>query len=279
MPSPMRDLKTFRVSFIFMLVTLAVLATVSLVVAAFYPINTDDSSAADWSSVSVFRTDPTGDVITATEDIVNVWIATSAVTTTPESLNFMIETSAAPALNPPGTNTRAAMAIIDCDQDGFDNEVHDRKIAFLISGNSSYDDMTLVAQGSFPESGGYFILPGPEYGERVGETAFVEWRVPVSELPPDDQDPDTNCRGSVYIRFATARVTISIFGSVTVTTVDEISSLTVYNVETGEPTSVTLSSFRAATDDAWQREAILLALASVAAILWISVVVTARRRG
>ncbi|MBI5649972.1 MAG: hypothetical protein HZC40_05910 [Chloroflexi bacterium] len=277
--------RALRISFITLNVLFAVLATVSVVLAAFYPINTDDNSTADWSGVPVFQTDPASDVITGTEDIINAWVATSAVTTTASSLNFMIETRTAPALNLPSNSTRAVTAIIDCDRDGLDNEVHDRKISYSLSNRSNGpNDQTLVCQGTYPASGQCFILPGtgspgPEFGERVGSTAFVEWGVPVNELPPDDMDTN-NCRGLVDIRFAISHVIIPTlpWNPVTITFVDQTTPLQVFNVAGGVPTRVTLSSFQSANDNAGNRQPLILTLAMVAMVLWFGVVIFIRRR-
>jgi hypothetical protein len=274
-----------RTSFIAINVGMALLATVSVVVAAFYPINTDDNSIADWSGVPVFQTDPASDVITGTEDIINTWIATSAVTTTASSLNFMVETRSAPALNLPSNSTRAVTAIIDCDRDGLDNEVHDRKISYSLSNRSNGpNDQTLVCQGTYPASGQCFILPGtgspgPEFGERVGSTAFVEWRVPVNELPPDDMDT-VNCRGLVGIRFAVSHVIIPTlpWNPVTITFVDQTTPLQVFNVAGGAPTRVMLSNFHAANDTAENRQMLTFGLAMLATVLWFGVVIFIRSR-
>ncbi|MBI5302096.1 MAG: hypothetical protein HY868_08170 [Chloroflexi bacterium] len=274
--------RTLRTSFIIVNLLMALLATVSVVAAAFYPINTNDNSTADWNTVAVFQTDPASDVITGTEDILNTWVAVSAVTTTASSLNFMVETRTAPALNVSGNAQRGVVAIIDCDRDGLDNEAHDRMITYLLG--NSYNDQTSVCQGSYPQSGQCYILPGtgaagPEFGERVGSTAFIEWRVPVTDLPPDDLDTN-NCRGLVNIRFATVILIIPSlpWNPVTITNIDQTTPLQVYNVAGGTPTRVALSSFRSASDDAWNRQIITLALAGIATILWIGVIVSIRRR-
>lgn len=243
---------------------MALVGTVTVALAAMYTISTTDSSTADWNGVPLFQTDPPGDVTNADEDIINVWVASSLEivgTETITNLNFLMQTAGAPALNLP---YRGAAAIIDCDRDGVDNESHDRMVNYGRNG-----DVVFICQGNRT---GYCFNEGDygsnsPFGERVGDTAYVEWRVRVTELPPDVLNSN-NCRNIVRIRFAT-------FDNSNSTPIDQTSPQKVWDINQGAPTVVRLQDFRATSRE--RERAVPAAFLSMVAVLGASVWAYRRR--
>ncbi len=165
--------------------------------AAVYNIDTNDGSISEWAAqgVPVFQTDAVGDTQNggaANDDIVQTWVATGNGGNT---LYFLMKLNAAPALN--ANNNRAAVASIDCDNDGVDEEPEDRLIVYY-PGN----DWLIISQGNQS----YYTFGNANQGQRADppEDDYIEWSVNLSQLPPDSQTPGVDCRGTVGIRFATA---------------------------------------------------------------------------
>ena len=260
---------SLRIGFVLWTIVMALVGTVTVALAAMVNISTPDNSLADWNGVAVFQTDPAGDVITATEDIINVWVASSlSGTQTITNLNFLMQTRGAPALS---QSYRQAVAFIDCDRDGVDNEDHDRIVSYGLQ-----NDRVIISQGNqgqmFYEGDCASNCP---YGERVSSTAYIEWRVGAADLPPDPPggpNPDSNCRNIVNIRFATISVN-PINGRTT--TIDQTSPLKVWDINQGAPTVVRLQDFRATSRE--RERAVPAAFLSMVAVLGASVWAYRRR--
>jgi hypothetical protein len=251
---------SLRFGFVLWTIVVTLVGTVSVALAAMYNISTTDDTITDWVGVSVFQTDPRGEVTNADEDIINVWVASSleiSGTETITNLNFLMETAGAPALN---RQYRGAAAIMDCDGDGVGNEDHDRMVIY-----GRNDDMVSICQGNrvrcFYEGDCESDCP---FGERVGNTAFVEWRVRVTELPPDGLNSN-NCRNSVSIRFATLSVYLG------TTIIDQTSPLRGWNI----PTVVQLQDFRATSRE--RESAVRAAFLSLMGVLGTSIWAYRRR--
>jgi len=185
-------IQTFRIPALLFIVGLILLIGGGRAFAAIYNIDTDDGSIAEWSAqgIPVFQTDATGDTInggTANDDIVQAWVATGNGGNT---LYFLMELAASPALN--ADSNRTAVASIDCDNDGVDEEPEDRLISYFPGNDTLY-----IVTGDQN-----FYTPGnANQGQRVNQ--YIEWSVDLSQLPPDSQTPGVDCRNQVGIRFGT----------------------------------------------------------------------------
>ena len=197
--------------------------------AAIYNIDTDDGSISEWAAqgIPVFQTDAVGDVQnggTANDDIVQTWVATGNGGNT---LYFLMQLNAAPALN--ANNNRTAVASIDCDNDGVDEEPEDRLIVYY-PGN----DWLVIAQGDQS----FYTWGSANQGQRADppDDEYIEWSVDLSQLPPDSQTPGVDCRNQIGIRFGTADSSTN-----PTSVLDDTSPLRVWN----SPTAINLKDIQA----------------------------------
>jgi hypothetical protein len=185
----------FALSIAISLVMMLISATIAF--ATLYNVNTNDGNVNEWQSQGIpgFQTDPAGDTINgggSTEDIIETRVASGNDNT----LYFLLKTAAAPAVNAPGY---IAVASIDCNHNGIDQEFDDRLIVYMPHlGSPVGPERVMVYTG---DQSMFFAL-GPEAGQQVGE--YIEWGVPIDQLPPDDNSPAVDCRNQVGIRFGTA---------------------------------------------------------------------------
>jgi len=193
--------------------------------AAIYNIDTDDGTVNEWFSqgIPVFQTDPAGDTINGggpTDDILQAWVATGNGGNT---LYFLMELADQPPLST--NSSRTAVASIDCDFDGVDQEPEDRLISY------------------FPETDTHYIVTGDQnyytpgnasQGQRVNQ--YIEWSVDLSQLPPDSQTPGVDCTNQVNIRFGTGDNT-----TFPATVLDETTPLKGWNI----PTTVNVKELQA----------------------------------
>ena len=200
--------------------------------AAIYNIDTDDGSISEWAaqSIPVFQTDAVGDTQdggTANDDIVRAWVATG---NGGKTLYFLMQLNAAPALN--ADSNRTAVASIDCDNDGIDEEPEDRLIVYY-PGN----DWLIISQGDQS----YYTFGNANQGQRADppDDEYIEWSVDLDQLPPDSQTPGVNCRGQIGIRFGTADSATN-----PATVLDDTNPLRGWNV----PTAINLKDIQARHD-------------------------------
>lgn len=202
-----------------LIIFIALLASFTIVYAATYNINTNDNTASDWTPVGVFQTDPTGDFVaspdglqSANDDIIEARVATGpAGGSTGTDLYFYLKVAGTNAVS---EQYHVPVAYIDCDADGPQNgpydewEQTDRMIIYRPTADDVYD-----CEGVPPGYGvsqSCFVIPDAsaitqEYGERPADALnVIEWRMPINMLPPDDYDPQGDCRGTVKIQFFTA---------------------------------------------------------------------------
>ena len=215
----------YRIPFILAVIGLLFFAVGTTTFAAIYTIDTDDGSISEWAAqgIPVFQTDPTGDTQnggTPNDDIVQTWVATG---NNGNTLYFLMELNADPALD--ADSNRSAAASIDCDNDGIDQEPEDRIVTYW-----PQNDWVIISQGDQS----YYTMGTSNQGQRVGK--YVEWGVDLDQLPPDDQTPDVNCRGAVKIRFGTADNATS-----PATILDDTSPLRGWNI----PTAINLQEIQA----------------------------------
>ncbi len=218
-------IKTFRLPALLLIAGLILLIGGGSAFAAIYNIDTDDNSVAEWSAqgIPVFQTDATGDTInggTANDDIVQAWVATGNGGNT---LYFLMELNASPALNQ--DNNRTAVASIDCDNDGVDEEPEDRLISYFPGTDALY-----IVTGDQ----NYYTPGNAVQGQRVNQ--YIEWSVDLAQLPPDSQTPGVDCRNQVGIRFGTGDN--STFPA---TVLDETQPLRGWNI----PTTVNIKELQA----------------------------------
>ncbi len=218
-------IKTFRLPALLLIAGLILLIGGGRAFAAIYNIDTDDNSIAEWSAqgIPVFQTDATGDTInggTANDDIVQAWVATGNGGNT---LYFLMELNASPGLNQ--DNNRTAVASIDCDNDGVDQEPEDRLISYFPGNDTLY-----IVTGDQA----YYTPGNASQGQRVN--AYIEWSVDLAQLPPDSQTPGVDCRNQVGIRFGTGDN--STFPA---TVLDETQPLRGWNI----PTTVNIKELQA----------------------------------
>lgn len=218
-------IKTYRIPAMFFIIGVILLVVGGSAFAAIYNIDTDDNSVAEWSAqgIPVFQTDAVGDTInggTANDDIVQAWVATG---NGGDTLYFLMEMDASPALNQ--DNNRTAVASIDCDFDGVDEEPEDRLISYFPGNDTLY-----IVTGDQN-----FYTPGNAIqGQRVNQ--YIEWSVDLDQLPPDSQTPGVDCRNQVNIRFGTGDNT-----TFPATVLDETSPLRGWNI----PTTVNIKQLQA----------------------------------
>lgn len=215
--------------------------------AAIYNIDTDDGSISEWAAqgIPVFQTDAIGDTQnggTPNDDIVQAWVATG---NNGNTLYFLMKMAAAPALN--ANNNRTAVASIDCNNNGVDEEPEDRLIVYY-PGN----DWLVISQGDQS----YYTFGNANQGQRADppDDEYIEWSVDLSQLPPDSQTPGVDCSGAVGIRFGTADNSTS-----PAIVLDDTSPLRGWNI----PTAVNLKDVQA-------RHNATLGLAALIALLGLS---------
>ena len=153
--------------------------------------STTDNSIDEWENVPVFQTDPAGDVPTPDEDIVEIKVANSPAEGQVKEVFFLMKVAGNPALQ---GQYRAAAASIDCDGNGNNQDPQDRLIVYVVS-----EDQYYIMRGDQSE----FFSGKDKDGQVVGD--YVEWKVAVSDLPPDEKD-NVQCTGSVKLLFGTADV-------------------------------------------------------------------------
>lgn len=216
-----------------LIAVLSVMLTATAVYATLYSIGTDDNTVEDWSEINVFQLDDPNDMsgIGGTgDDMIMTKVASGQEPDGKLYLYFLMQTEAAPALP---DITDAAVAIIDCDRDGIENEPTDRRVVYFPELDSVY-----VQYG---DSSYYATVPDgapatgdPTFGQRVDN--YVEWKIPLDNLPPDDGSEQTvDCHNNVNIRFKTELLVIGLgsFGQL----IDQTNSSTGWNI----PTAITLS--------------------------------------
>ena len=253
-------------------VALMLLVFATAVFAAFYTIDTDDGTVAEWSAqgVPLFQSDPSGDVAPDyagedQSDILNVWVAT----TDNRRLAFLMETAASPALDVIDPETgeplaRMAVAALDCDLDGRTDGPHDLLLAYAPLGDTVWMISGDLNQGLSLGSGDD---DDPTLGQVVDN--FVEWGVPLSHLAFSKPliNWTVDCTNAINIGFATVDASEWPGPS---GIIDETDGLRGWNV----PTAVRLQSFNVAgMRVAGEAIALLAGLAVVAT----AVVVLGRR--
>ena len=233
-----------RMTMIGLTAMLVVLLVSTVVFAALYNIDTEDSTVAEWSDqgIPVFQTDPSGDATDARDDIVATWVASDNL----DRLAFKMEV-ADPTSALSGNNI-GAVASIDCNANGIDEERDDRLVIYT-RGNNMW-----ICEGDQR----YCFTGDSANGQIVGNQ--VEWAVPIDDLPPD-QYSSVDCRHEVKIRFGTANTSTS-------ASIDETSPLRGWNI----PTAINLMTFEARSN------AGPLALVAAAAALLVSVMLFLFRR-
>ncbi len=227
-------------------ITLAAGLLAALALAAQFNINTDDRSVAEWDAqgIAPYQTDPAESAVltptvSPTDDIVTTWVASGVGQSGAPSLFFRLQTAPPRAL---ATLNHVAVALIDCDRNGLDNERKDRWAVYHATGYPS-DAMVLYTGDHLWGLYSSIILP-QLLGQRVQSS--VEWAVPIADLPeegvgPPELDP-VDCRGEVNIRFATMVYSPTV-GSFTVLDITE--PPLGWNIALGEPISATLHIRRA----------------------------------
>lgn len=252
-------------------VVIALLAVVTVVYAAMYVINTNDGSAAEWSSqgINSFQADPASDVVTASVDILETWVARSLTNTNRISptINFLMRMNSGTPLQ---NTANLAVAILDCDNDNDTNfDANDRLIAYVLAGGTAMlNDAVYIGYGDYSNFwyAGESETEDHNLGQVVG--SFVEWGVPLSDI---DQTPGY-CQDTPNVRFATVRITVSGFPStIQVAVYDQIPTFRGYNV----PTAVQVETLEA---HAQPTNVATLGLALGMAVVLGVVVVTRSRR-
>jgi len=182
-----------RPIFIFIGVVGLLLLSYGTVAAVRYNIDLNETipTVDDWLGIPVFVTDDLGDVPTADEDIINAWVATSD-TGSPVNLNFLVQVNASLAVN--GAE-RGVAAYIDCeDPDGNPPngvmEVWDRVLVYDKDNAQAGGEATILFFGDLSQL--YPFPDNAEFGQIVD--GYVEWGVPIAELPPDPGGHQSNCR-------------------------------------------------------------------------------------
>jgi len=218
----------------------------ALAVAAQFNINTDDRSVAEWDAqgIAPYQTDPAESAVltptvSPTDDIVTTWVASGVGQSGVPSLFFRLQTAQPRAL---ATLSHVAVALIDCDRNGLDNERRDRWAVYHASGFPS-DEMLLYTGDVVLGLSSSIVLP-QLLGQRVAQD--VEWAVPIADLPEEgvgapELDP-VDCRNDVDIRFATMVYSPTIG---TFTLLDVTEPPLGWNIALGEPISATLHIRRA----------------------------------
>jgi hypothetical protein len=182
------------------LASVLTLLTLSGALAALYTIDTNNNSAAEWSSVPVFQTDPNNDVATSCDaadgrdEIIQTKVASGPASVSfPTHIYFQITTLAADALSVSG---HIASVYIDCDRDGV-AEVSDRNAIY----KAPVDDVTLCeGQEPNPVNCLLYGIDGPPKGERPGDAlSTVEYGIPIADLP-------AACQEQVDIKFRTVKL-------------------------------------------------------------------------
>jgi len=151
-----------------------------------------DNSIDEWASVPVFQSDPQGDTAAPDEDTLEVKVANSPSSGSVKDIVFLMKVAGNPALQ---GQYKAAIASIDCDGNGVDQEPQDRIVVYVPS-----EDQYYIMRGDQSE----FFSGRDSDGQVVND--YVEWKVSVDNLPPDEKD-SVDCRNAVKIRFGTADVT------------------------------------------------------------------------
>lgn len=209
-----------------------------VVYAILYDISTTDGSVSDWDGIPVFQDDDTGDVENPSEDIDQTWVASGPTSaSTAETVYFRMKTVSAL------TDNRGAVAALDCNNNGVYDDPEDRLIVYIPycnNGAQVSERATIVWGDQY-----MFGMLGPDSGQIIGNE--VEWSVPVSDLPPDENHPDVDCRNEVNIRFYTSDNTVNCVFPYTglATTIDETPGGPYYGLNI--PTMIKLQEMHAST--------------------------------
>ena len=94
-----------------------------------------DNAIDEWASVPVFQSDPQGDTAVPDEDTLEVKVANSPTSGSVTDLVFLMKVAGNPALQ---GQYKAAIASIDCDGNGVDQEPQDRIIVYVPSEDQYY---------------------------------------------------------------------------------------------------------------------------------------------
>jgi hypothetical protein len=211
--------------------------------ADFYPgIDTTDSDISDWAEVFAngeFWTDPPGDVTNPDEDWIKAWVSQTGTSDT-DRVHFLMEILGPNVLI---NEERAAVALLDCNQDGLMTENDDAVIAYDWFNGSvpdGWDDMVVVCDGELQKclaTGDRTLGQKFTYTE-TGEPDryFVEWGIPFDQIPPNsefttqickDSNPEDEVDKLINIEFQTAISTYQAPAPI-----DEADSSTGYNITT-----------------------------------------------
>lgn len=189
--------RPIRVSLVFFAVFLALLMTTGIVLAMNYDVRTDDNTAADWVDVPVFVTDTVNTELPPDMDVVEGKVASSMLGpgNSINYLNFMIKLA---GTTEGITNTnKQAVASLDCDNNGIDQEPHDLLVVY----GRNQDTVWLLKGDKFNGAS----INGNQHGEAIGE--YVEWRIVKDRLAPDPFLGNVDCRGQIGIRLMTSTIT------------------------------------------------------------------------
>jgi len=244
---------------------------IQMAYAILYSISVTDGSTAEWStqSIPVFQTDDTGETgINPSEDIVQTWAASGTVSGSSDSaLFFRMLVNSTTAL---GTS-KAAIAAIDCNNNGDFFEAGDRLVVFIPQ-CGSIGFRSIVSRG---DESAYFAN-GPTSAQRIGSE--LEWRVLVADLPPDAQDPAVDCRGTVGLKFYTADAQLYCqapnLGPATLLDETNPSPFTGIRI----PTAVEMDGFNVRDTFSTRYQSILLILAALGAGMSLVLLVIKRTR-
>lgn len=179
---------------------LIALLTATAVYAALYNISTSDNSVADWGGISVYQTDPAGDVpgVDPKDDAINTWVAAGPVGSSmaDRELYFRLQVNGSPAL----LNNHSAVAQISCDDPNSFETVDDRAVYYVPWCTGANAERVGVMQG---DQSGINVGIGPSSGQRVGDQ--LEWGAKLSDIEQGDAGwNNIDCSGTIWIRFMTA---------------------------------------------------------------------------
>lgn len=184
-------MKRRYIIFISIMIVLIVMGACSAEGESSAAFSTTDNSIDEWANVPVFQTDPQGDAPVSDEDVIEVKVSNSPADGSTTEVYFLMKTAGNPAMQ---GQYKAAIASIDCDGNGVDQEPHDRIAVYVPS-----EDQYYVMRGDQSE----FFSGRDNDGQVVNE--YVEWRISTENLPPDEKD-NVDCSGEVMLRFGSADV-------------------------------------------------------------------------
>ena len=253
-------------------VIIIALLTFSIALAALYNIDTTEGSVAEWTSqeIPLFLTDPLGDPLSgrADEDILETWVASADEEPQPtpdgvvDHLYFLMKVAGSPALN---LANRAAVAALDCDNNGSLIDFEDRLIIYRVD-----TDYLIVRHGN--QEGDAWSDPGTPLGQRVGE--YLEWGVATNILTsmPDQTTPADYCQGVQNIGFATSTAPDSF--SEPGVTIDETDNYRGFNI----PTAIELFALNASSESNQSQLPLLISVPLIVVGLLLSILFFIKRR-